>query len=95
MHVQSLHVPNSICWSRVGGDSLLAGAKTLDHPVGAHLCFQVSEIPCSCTVVLGAEAFSVRMNHFDFLFADGRLCYDVYQYQAMITYTLVKRKLKS
>jgi hypothetical protein len=80
LHVQSLHVLNSICRSRIGEYSLLTGAKTLDHPVGAHLCFQVSEIPCSCTVILGAEASSVGMSHFELLFADGQLCCDVYQY---------------
>jgi hypothetical protein len=35
------------------------------------------------------------MNHFELLFANGRLRCDVYQYQAMITYTLVEGELQS
>jgi hypothetical protein len=52
----------------------------LDHPVGADLSFQVLEILCSCAVILRAEASTLGVNHFEFLFADGRLCCDVYQY---------------
>jgi hypothetical protein len=95
LHAQSLHSPNSIWWSWIGDDSLRTDAKALNHPVVAHLCFQVSKIPCSCTFVLGAEASSVRMNHFEFLFTNGGMRCDVYQYQAMITYTFVEGELKS